>query len=346
MRLVCVLSALDVKPLQSNGDGWVGELVRGVGFEPTNPYGTAPGLSALLTKYIGYLLAKKVLKPATIERKVKTIRSMVQNHGVDLANPEAFVRFLNTVDWASGTKEIAVDSYRDYLHMMGLTHIQLPHIRREETLPFIPLESELDALIAAVTLKVSAFLRLLKDTGVRPIEAWRLTWLDLDIPNRSVTITPAKYSRPRKLKINEPTLNVILSLPRHTQYVWSPSGVKDRFTVELAHFTRNYCKQRKRIAAKLRNPRLRQISLRTFRHWKATMEYAKTKDIVHVKQLLGHKNIQNTLKYIHLANALTTSTSEYVSKVATTVDEACALIDRGFEYVCAMDDTKLFRKRK
>jgi len=320
--------------------------VRGVGFEPTNPYGTAPGLSALLTKYIGYLLAKKVLKPATIERKVKTIRSMVQNHGVDLANPEAFVRFLNTVNWASGTKEIAVDSYRDYLHMRGLTQIQLPHIRREETLPFIPLESELDALIAAVTLKVGAFLRLLKDTGVRPIEAWRLRWLDLDVAHRCVTITPAKYSRPRKLTITEPTLNIISSLPRSTEYVWSPSGNRARFTVELAHFTRNYCKQRKRVAAKLRNPRLRQISLRTFRHWKATMEYAKTKDILHVKRLLGHKNIQNTLKYIHLANALTQRSEEYVSHVATTVDEACALVERGFEYVCAMGDTKIFKKRK
>jgi len=67
---------------------------------------------------------------------------------------------------------------------------------------------------------------------------------------------------------------------------------------------------------------------------------------VHVKRLLGHKNIQNTLKYIHLANALATSTDEYVSKVASTVDEACALVDRGFEYVCAVDDGKIFRKRK
>jgi len=287
-----------------------------------------------------------VLKPSTIERKVKMIKSMVKNHGVDLANPDEFVRFLNTVDWKSGTKDIAVDSYRDYLNMIGLTQVKLPHIRREESYPFIPLEEELDALISAVTFRVGAFLRLLKETGVRPIEAWRLKWLDIDITNRCVTITPAKYSRPRKLKITEQTLNLILSLPRRNQYVWSPSGVKDRFNKELSHFTRNYTKQRKRISAKLRNPRISLISLRTFRHWKATMEYVKTKDIVHVKELLGHVNIQNTLKYIHLANAITKLTEEFISKVATTVEEACALIEQGFEYVCDMDDIKIFRKRK
>ena len=317
-----------------------------MGFEPTNPYGTAPSLSALLAKYMEYLITKKVLKPSTIERKAKMIKSMVKNHGVDLANPDEFVKFLNTVDWASGTKDIAVDSYRDYLNMIGLTQVKLPHIRREESYPFIPLEEELNALISAVTFRVGAFLRLLKETGVRPIEAWRLKWFDIDIANRCVTITPAKYSRPRKLKITEQTLNLILALPRRSKHVWSTSGVKERFNVELAHFTRNYTKQRKRISAKLRNQRISLISLRTFRHWKATMEYVKTRDIVHVKELLGHINIQNTLKYIHLANAINRLSEEFVSRVATTVEEACGLIDQGFEYVCDMNDIKIFRKRK
>jgi len=35
----------------------------------------------------------------------------------------------------------------------------------------------------------------------------------------------------------------------------------------------NFYKTRKSIAFKLQNPRLKQIGLHTFRHWKATMEY-------------------------------------------------------------------------
>jgi len=298
-----------------------------------------------VARYIGYLLSKKVLKPATVKRKVKTIKSLLK-HGVDLPNPDSFVRFLNTCSWASGTKDIAVDAYRDYLDMLGLKGIRLPHIRREEKLPFIPLEKELDAIISYARMKTSTFLCVLKDTGVRPIEAWMLKWTDIDATNRCVTITPAKYSHARKLKISEQTLNMLLGLPRKHQYVFSPSGNKGRFADELEHFARNYSKMRKRIVEKLKNPRIKLISLRIFRHWKATMEYARTKDILHVKELLGHVNINNTLKYIHLANAMTGQQSDYISKVAKTVKKACELIEAGFEYVTEMDGVRLFRKRK
>ena len=34
------------------------------------------------------------------------------------------------------------------------------------------------------------------------------------------------------------------------------------------------------------------------------MEYLRTKDIVHVKELLGRVCIQNTMKYVYIANAI------------------------------------------
>ena len=52
----------------------------------------------------------------------------------------------------------------------------------------------------------------------------------------------------------------------------------------------------------MQNPRFNRISFHTFRHWKATTEYHKTKDILHVKELLGHKSIKNTLIYTHLVD--------------------------------------------
>jgi len=100
---------------------------------------------------------------------------------------------------------------------------------------------------------------------------------------------------------------------------------------------------RKRLAYKLQNPRFREVKFHTFRHWKATMEYAKTKDILYVKQLLGHKSIENTLRYTQLVNF---ETDEYTSRVAKTVEEACELIDAGFDFVCKMDSVQIFRKRK
>jgi hypothetical protein len=69
---------------------------------------------------------------------------------------------------------------------------------------------------------------------------------------------------------------------------------------------------------------------KTLRHWKTTTEYHRTKDILHVMQLLGHKNIQNTLVYTHLVNF---GSEDYVCKVAKSIEEAKSLIENGFEFV-------------
>jgi len=73
------------------------------------------------------------------------------------------------------------------------------------------------------------------------------------------------------------------------------------------------------------------------------MEYHKTKDILHVMRILGHKNIKNTLVYTQLMDF---QDDDYVSRVAKTIEEACQLVEAGFEYVCEMDDVKIFRRRK
>jgi len=105
-----------------------------------------------------------------------------------------------------------------------------------------------------------------------------------------------------------------------------------------------FYRKRKQIATKLCNPRLLQISFHTFRHWKATMEYAKTKDILHVTKLLGHRNIKNTLVYTQLVNF---ESNEYVCRAARNSEEAAQLVEGGFEYVCTTPDgVMLFRKRK
>jgi hypothetical protein len=62
--------------------------------------------------------------------------------------------------------------------------------------------------------------------------------------------------------------------------------------------------------------------------------------------ILGHKNIKNTLIYTHLAEELFKGEDEYVSKVANNEKDICALVDTGLEYVCDFSDHKIFRKRK
>jgi integrase len=104
---------------------------------------------------------------------------------------------------------------------------------------------------------------------------------------------------------------------------------------------------KKRLARNLNNPRLLQIHFHTLRHWKATTEYHKTKDILYVKEFLRHRDIKNTMIYVHLENALyQTENNEFHVKTARTLEEAYDLVKVGFEYVTEINDAKIFRKRK
>lgn len=131
------------------------------------------------------------------------------------------------------------------------------------------------------------------------------------------------------------------SLPHKWSYLFRNPDVDPLRSLD--DFSRNFSEHRKRLAERLQNPRIQQISFRTLRHFKATTEYHRTKDILHVMRMLGHRNIENTLVYTHLVDF---HDDEFVRKTARTADEASALVESGFDYVTAIDGVRLFRKRK
>lgn len=191
-------------------------------------------------------------------------------------------------------------------------------------------------MIAASRRRTAAFLQVLKDTGARCGEVSKVKWIDIDDSSKTIRINNAeKGSETRTLKLSDKPLAMLKVLKRKYElYVFNPDAriYKDIITTT-----------RKRLVHTLQNPRFEQIHLHTFRHWKATTEYAKTKDILHVMKMLGHRNIQNTLIYTQLVNF---ESEDYHSATANTVEEARKLIEAGFTYVCDMEGFKLFSKRK
>ena len=280
-------------------------------------------------------LHKEGYAKSTIISKTKLLEILAKR-GANLFDPESVKDVIAKQNWSAGRKENAVDAYTTFLQMLGMTW-NPPRYRRVPKLPFIPLEKEIDDLIAGCSRKVAAFLQLLKETGMRAGEAWQLEWTDVDFVKRTIRVTPEKGSNPRIFKVSDKLLAMLGRLPKKSNRVFG--------TYVLNGFARMFQRQRKRVAQKLQNPRLLRISFHTIRHWKATMEYQRTKDILYVMRLLGHKNIKNTLIYTQLVE-FEENTDQYISKVATTVDEARELIEAGFEYVCDMDGVKIFRKRK
>jgi integrase len=211
-----------------------------------------------------------------------------------------------------------------------------PKYRIDEKLPFLPTEGELDALISSSGKKLSNLLLLLKETGLRLGEALKLEWVNLDPERNTLTVTSEKHGKPRVFKVSGRVQSMINMLPKNGKRIF---GTMKENSCEQLLWTK-----RMSLARKLQNPRFEQIHFHSFRHWKATMEYAKTKDILHVMQVLGHRNIKNTLIYTQLINF---ESDDFRSATANTASEAEKLVQTGFEYVCTTpENIMLFRKRK
>jgi len=285
-------------------------------------------------------LKKNGRSEVTIETRVKMLKTLVKR-GANLYDPESVkdtIAKQNT--WGNGRKNNAVDAYSAYLKMMG-GKWEPPTYKVIRKLPFIPKETEIDQLIAGCSPRMATFLQMLKETGARCGEIWWLKWEDIDFESKVVNITPEKNSNPRVIRLSNKALNMVQKMPKiYGDRVFSrPDMPVDHFGTALAN-------QRKRIAEKLKNPRLLKIHFHTFRYWKGTVLYHKTKDPYFVQQQLGHRNIKNTELYVQLNNSYFDGEDEYISKVAKTEKDICFLVEQGFEYVTEFEGAKIFRKRK
>ena len=66
-------------------------------------------------------------------------------------------------------------------------------------------------------------------------------------------------------------------------------------------------------------------------------------NVLTVKKLLGHKRIENSMKYIGMIDF---KDDKFEVATATTVDEAKKLLTAGFDYVTEKSGIMLFRRPK
>ena len=288
-----------------------------------------------LVEYIWHL-KKQGYSESTVRTRGKLLRQLIKE-GVNLSDPEDVKKAIAIHEsWCDGHKQVVVQAYDSFAKMSKIQW-EAPSYKHIKSLPFIPLEREIDCLIAGSSKKMACCLQLLKETGMRIGEVWILKWTDLDTEQLTLRCKAEKHGNPRQFKISARLCAMLNSRSKKSEMIFA--------TESLNGFRWKYDLKRRKIAETLQNPRLLQIKFHTFRHFKATMEYNKTKDILHVKQLLGHRNLNSTLTYTQLVNF---ESEEYTVRRVKTAKEEDELLQAGFEYVRYddRDECALYRKRK
>jgi integrase len=282
-------------------------------------------------------MKREAYADSTIKEVARRLKHLKKHS--DLSNPEAVKTFIANKQCTNGYKESLIEAYA---HLMRSANIEWkqPFYKRYDKLPKIPQTEQLNLIIANSRQRMALFLSMMRDIGTRPVE---LTWLkvrDIDLKNGVVSITGAKHTIGRTLKLKAKTLEMV------KQYIVDQNiGQNKRlFPISSDRISEHYRRIRNRLAKKLQEPTIRQIRLYDFRHHYASMLYHKTKDLLLVKQQLGHKDLRTTLRYTQLLNL---QDDEWTCRTATSDKEATALIEANFEYVTTTpSDLMLFRKRK
>jgi integrase len=281
-------------------------------------------------------MKKNAYANSTIEATAKRLKHLSKY--CNLNSPENVKVFIASKQCSNGFKESLIEAYALYCKVNNVSWNK-PFYERYDKQPKIPSEEKINMIIANSSKRLALILSIIKDLGLRPIE---VTWLkvkDVDLGNGMVTVTSAKYCVGRTLKLKSNTLAML-----KTYIVLKKLNLNDRlFPVKSSSISESYRLVRNRVANKLNDPTFKTIRLYDFRHFKATMEYHRTRDLLYVKNMLGHKDLRTTLRYTQLINF---GSDEYHCAVAKNVDEAKQLIEQGFDYVTEIDGVRLFRKRK
>jgi integrase/ribosomal protein L37AE/L43A len=264
----------------------------------------------LITKFMAYLeregYSAQTGYPETLRHLAKDGANLLDPENVKLVIAQQKKK--NGEPWKDSVKMLATYAYDAFCQMQGIKW-NMPAYHQGETTLYIPEEKDLDLLISAASRRFATYLQCLKETFADPGEILRLEWIDLKDNVLSIN-HPVKGHLTGKYEITPKLIAMLNALPRKEKGI---------FPMTYACAIDALKKLRKRSALKFQNPNLLSITFKSYRHWGGSMLAHYTNgNLLIIKRMLRHKNIQNTMKYIH---TIEFKEEDFEETVATTPEE-------------------------
>lgn len=265
-----------------------------------------------------------------ISAKLKRLRKIA-----NLNNPEEVKMAIANLDITNSTRNSYAKAYNYFAERNGIQWNR-PRYKWERKIPIIPSTANIDKIISSATRKYATIFTILKETGFEGHELASVTRNQIDSEQGIISVQGCKSHNSRGIKLKVKTADM---LRRYLHTYTANKPFPNAHAMGEAWRT-----HRDRLTKTLEEPQLKTIPLRNLRHYHATMLYDKTKDILLVKQRLGHKKIETTMLYTQLITF--NENEEYTCKTATNVKEAEKLAEAGFNLFDTIGDIHIYRKRK
>jgi site-specific recombinase XerD len=188
---------------------------------------------------------------------------------------------------------------RFYFRHIGLNKraIALPSLKQESKLPVILNRNELKELfVAPQLLKHRIVLTLIYSAGLRGQEAINLKIGDIDFERKTIHIRQSKYKKDRVVPLSDyiaKGLKKYISVENPHVWLFNGKELDGRYSVKGLSWVMREALKKTKIQ--------KQVNLHSLRHSYATHLLEDGVNIVMIKNLLGHSNIDTTMVYLHVA---------------------------------------------
>jgi integrase len=213
----------------------------------------------------------------------------------------------------------AIKVFCDYLVMHEILEDnpagKIPTLQSPEEVPVCLSESEIHTLYGvARKFDMMCEVTLALKTGMRMEEMRRLEWIDVDLQRRQLLVRKSKGKRPRTIPLHQQAIEQLkIQQIRygHLIYVF-PAGrggpnMKHVWDVPQMRGVNWWGRKSIKILQK-EIPTLKKLPTRStgrgwhaLRHTFATRAIKADVDVVKLRDWMGHKKIETTLRYIHVA---------------------------------------------
>lgn len=181
---------------------------------------------------------------------------------------------------------------------------KIPRMRREVTFPVIPPKQDLIMLFNSVkNLKHKSMMLLMYGSGLRVSEVVRLRICDICSKTMRVRVDKAKHDTNRYTILSETALTVLrdyfrayFSLTGYKPDDWLFPGQNRNNHITAKTIKNVFIEHRNKLGLHSK------ISAHTLRHCFATHCLENGVEIAFIQQLLGHRNIKTTMKYLHMTS--------------------------------------------
>ena len=134
------------------------------------------------------------------------------------------------------------------------------------------------------------------ETGLRRGEQFRLRWDQVDLENGILTLPLPKGGKTRHVPLSDEAKAILRSFDSFLRSAWVFPGLRD---VTEPMDSRAFL--RRSFEPCLRKAGIVGVCWHSLRHTAASRRVMAGVDLVSVKEILGHRDIQTTLRYAHLA---------------------------------------------